>query len=259
MKKVIVITGASSGIGQVCAYYLHDKGYIVYGLNRSLISSDKIRYIKCDVTDEVQVKEAFASIDEDIYAVINNAGMGISGAIEYASSEDINRIIDVNIKGLVNVCKHAIPRLRHTKGKIINIGSVAGELTIPFQTFYSMTKVAVATFSEGLRMELRPFGIKVTTVLPGDTKTSFTSNRKKTEVVDEVYGERIKRSIERMEKDEQGGKNPVSVAKVINSVLIKKNPPIKVTVGLQYKLFVFLKRILPSKFVNYILYKMYGE
>lgn len=259
MKKVIVITGASSGIGQVCANYLCDKGYVVYGLNRSLVVSDKIKYIKCDVTDETQVKDAFASIKEDIYAVINNAGMGISGAIEYASNEDINRIIDVNIKGVINVCKHAIPRLRETKGKIINIGSVAGELTIPFQTFYSMSKVAVSTFTEGLRMELRPFGIKATTVLPGDTKSAFSSNRKKTEVVDEVYGDRIKRSIERMEKDEQGGKNPVSVAKVIYKVLKKKNPPVKVTVGFLYKLFVFLKRILPSKFVNYILYKMYGE
>lgn len=259
MKKVIVMTGASSGIGQVCANYLHDKGYLVYGLNRSSISSEKINYIKCDVTDEEQVKNAFASIKENIYAVINNAGMGISGAIEYASNEDINRIIDVNIKGVINVCKHAIPRLRKTKGKIINIGSVAGDLTIPFQTFYSMSKVAVSTFTEGLRMELRPFGIKATTVLPGDTKSAFSSNRKKTEVIDEVYGDRIKRSIERMEKDERGGKSPVSVAKVINKILKKKNPPIKITVGLQYKLFVFLKRILPSKFVNYILYKMYGE
>lgn len=259
MKKVVVITGASSGIGKVCANYLYDKGYKVYGLNRSPIISEKISYIKCDVTNEEDVKNAFMKIEEDIYAVINNAGMGISGAIEYASSEDINRIIDVNIKGVINVCKYAIPRLRVTKGKIVNIGSVAGELTIPFQTFYSMSKVAVSTFTEGLRMELKPFGIKATTVLPGDTKTAFSNNRKKTEVIDDIYKDRIQRSIERMEKDEQSGKDPRSVAKVIYKILKKKNPPVKVTVGFTYKLFVFLKRILPSIFVNYILYKMYGE
>lgn len=259
MRKVVVITGASSGIGSVTAQYLHNKGYKVYGLNRSKIENENINYIKCDVTNEEDVKNAFLEIKEDIYAVINNAGMGISGAIEYASSEDINRIIDVNIKGVINVCKYAVPRLRKTKGKIINIGSVAGELTIPFQTFYSMSKVAVSTFTEGLGMELKPFGIKCTTVLPGDTKSSFHVNRKKTEVIDELYGNRIKKSIERMEKDEQNGKDPITVARVIHKVLKKKNPPHKVTVGLTYKLFVFLKRILPLRFVNYILYKMYGS
>ena len=108
MKKVIVITGASSGIGKVCADYLYNKGYIVYGLNRSVVESDTIKYIKCDVTNEDDVKNALASIKEDIYAVINNAGMGISGAIEHTSSDDVNRIIDVNIKGAINVCKHSI-------------------------------------------------------------------------------------------------------------------------------------------------------
>jgi len=259
MKKVVVITGASSGIGNVCANYLFEKGYKVYGLNRTPIISEKINYIKCDVADESQVKYALQSIEEDIYAVINNAGIGISGAIEHTSSEDVDRIIAVNIKGVINVCKYAIPRLRKTKGKIINIGSVAGELTIPFQTFYSLSKVAISTYTEGLRMELKPFGIKATTVLPGDTKSAFSSNRKKTEVVDELYGDRIQKSIARMEKDEQKGKDPLSVAKVIYKLLRRKNPPVKVTVGFTYKMFVFLKRIFPSKFVNYILYKMYGE
>src|SRR5690554_1070096 len=259
MRKVVVITGASSGIGKVCAEYLYDKGYKVYGLNRRVIESDKIHYLKCDVTNEEAVKLAFDSIEEDIYAVINNAGIGISGAIEYATSEDVDKIFAVNVKGVVNVCKYAIPRLRKTKGKIINIGSVAGELTIPFQTFYSMTKVAVSTYTEGLAMELRPFGIKATAVLPGDTKSNFVSNRKKTDVVDEVYGERIIRSIAKMEKDEKNGKDPITVARVIHKVLKKKNPPIKVTVGFEYKLFVFLKRLLPQRLVNYILFKMYGE
>jgi len=259
MEKVVVITGASSGIGKVCAEYLVQKGYKVYGLNRSDIQSDKIHYLKCDVTNEEDVINAFNQIPEDIYAVINNAGMGISGAIEYTSVEDFEKIFAVNVKGVFNVCKHAIPRLRKTNGRIINIGSVAGELTIPFQTFYSMTKAAVSTFTEGLAMELRPFGIKATTVLPGDTKSNFTKNRKKTDVVDEVYKDRIIRSIARMEKDEKNGKDPITVAKVIYKVLRKKNPPIKVTVGFEYKLFVFLKRIVPSKFANYILYKMYGK
>lgn len=258
MMKTVVITGATSGIGLTTALYLVDKGYKVYGLSRRLGDNEKINYLSCDATDIKQVEAAFKQIDGDIDAVINNAGMGISGAVEYATSEDVKRIIDVNVVGVVNVCQVAIPYLRKTKGRIINIGSVAGDLTIPFQVFYSITKAAVNTLSEGLNMELRPFGIKVTTVLPGDTKTSFTSNRKKTEVVDEYYQDRIQKSVARMEKDEQQGKSPITVAKVIYKVLKKKNPPLKVTVGFEYKLIVFLRRILPNRLVNYILYKMYA-
>jgi short-subunit dehydrogenase len=152
----------------------------------------------------------------------------------------------------------AIPYLRKTKGRIVNIGSVAGELTIPFQTFYSMTKASVAALSEGLNMELKPFGIKVITVMPGDTKTGFTNNRRKTEVTNELYNDRIQKSISRMEKDEQHGKNPISVSKLIYKVIRKRRPPIKTTVGVDYKFLVFLKRLLPTRFVNYILYKMYA-
>jgi short-subunit dehydrogenase len=258
IKKTIVITGASSGIGLVTGEYLSKKGYKVIGLSRSVGTSEHINYISCDVTDKEQVIKAFNKIEDDIYGVINNAGMGISGAIEYQSTSDIEKIINVNLIGLINVCQVAIPYLRKTKGRIINIGSVAGELAIPFQTFYSMTKAAVSIFSEGLNIELKPFKIKVTTVLPGDTKTSFTKNREKTEIVNDLYSDRIKKSISKMEKDEQAGKDPITVSRVIYKVLRKKNPPIKVTVGLSYKLIVFLKRLLPNKLINYVLSKMYS-
>lgn len=258
IMKTIVITGASSGIGKKTGEYLATKGYKVYGMSRTIGTSPSITYLPCDVTKKDQVQACFASIREDIDAVLNNAGMGISGAVEYQSEEDIRRIIDVNVLGTVNVCQTAIPYLRKTKGSIINIGSVAGELSIPFQIFYSMTKAAVESLSEGLRMELKPFGIRVTCVLPGDTKTSFTDHRKKTETVNDLYHNRIEKSIHKMEIDEQKGKDPITVAKVIYKVLKKKNPPVRVTVGVEYKILVFLKRLLPLRLVNYILYKMYA-
>lgn len=256
--KTIVITGASSGIGLATGEYFAKKGFKVYGLSRTSGTSKLITYIPCDVTKKEQVESAFESIQEDINAVVNNAGVGISGAVEYATTEDIKKIIDVNILGVVNVCQVATPYLRKTKGRIVNIGSVAGELTIPFQLFYSITKASVGVLSEGLNMELRPFGIKVITVMPGDTKTSFTNNRKKTEVVNDLYKDRIQKSVARMEKDEQHGKDPVTVSKVIYKVIKKKHPPIKVAVGFEYKIFVFLKRLFPNRLVNYILYKMYA-
>lgn len=263
MKKVVVITGASSGIGNKTAKYLSQKGYKVYGLSRRVFEDEAVNMIKCDITNIDEVKLALKTIYEiegQIDAVVNNAGLGVSGAIEYQTKEELLKIFDLNVFALIGVCQEALKYLRETKGRIINIGSVAGELTIPFQTYYSMTKVAVSTFSEGLRMEVKPFGIKVVTVMPGDTKTDFTKNRDKPIIKkDPIYKDRIINSLSKMEKDEQNGVDPIFVSKVIYKMLKKKNPPVKVTVGVSYKFLVFLKRILPTRFVNYILYKMYAK
>lgn len=262
-QKIIVITGASSGIGKVTAEYLYKAGNTVYGLSRSKKDTEGINYIATDITKREEIDDAFKSIYNScgrIDVIINNAGLGVSGAIEYATDEDYNRIFDLNIKGMINVTQLAIPYLRESQGRIINIGSVAGVLTIPFQAYYSMTKASVGVFSEALRMELKPFKIKVTTVLPGDTKTNFTKNRSLPKISeDDVYQKRIINSISKMEKDEQNGVPPIKVAKVIGKVISKKNPPVSITVGFTYKLFVFLKRLLPNRLVNYILYSMYGK
>ena len=105
------------------------------------------------------------------------------------------------MRGLLNASQLVIPYLKKS-GRIINIGSIAGEIPIPFQTHYSLTKAGLAMFSQTLALELKPLGIKVSCVLPGDTKTSFTNNRVK-QMASEDYGERISRSLKRMEKDEK--------------------------------------------------------
>jgi|LGOV01.1.fsa_nt_gb short-subunit dehydrogenase len=264
MKQVVLLTGASQGIGLVTANFLTNKGYTVYGLSRKT-PKEKLgfNFIECDVTDEASIKSAVKTIIEKeghLNIVINNAGMGISGASEYNTLSEVERIFNVNFFGVVNVCRITIPHLRKQKdSRIINIGSVAGELAIPFQSFYSATKAAVQSYSIALRGELKPFSIKVSTVLPGDTKTSFSTNRVKNEVSeDEFYGKRIIKSLETMERDEQNGMPAVSVSRVIYKLLKQRNPSIVKTVGVKYKLFVFLKRIVPTKFLNYIIYKIYG-
>lgn len=263
MKKVVVITGASSGIGKTTAEYLYNKGYAIYGLSRNAGSSEGINYIQCDVTIKESIDLAFKQIYENeqhIDFIINNAGIGVSGAIEYSSEEELEKIFSVNVYGVINVCQVGIKYLRETKGKIINIGSVAGPITIPFQAYYSMTKTAVQSLSEALRMELKPFGIKVSTVLPGDTKTNFTKNRYAPKVNEnEFYKNRIINSLKRMEKDEENGVSPLKVTKAIYKVMKRKNPPMRIVVGFDYKLLVFLKRLLPDKLVNYIVYKLYAK
>jgi len=264
MNRVIVISGASSGIGEALASFFHNSKDHVYGLSRKVPKDVPYTYIKCDVTKEEEIVKAINELNSKegkIDILINCAGMGISGAVEYTTYEEVKQIFEVNVYGTYLLSKHAIPLLRKsTKPKIVNIGSVAGDLAIPFQTFYSMTKASIHIYSEALRMELKPFGIDVSSVLPGDTKTAFTAHRTQPNVLsNDLYKERIHKSIERMEKDEQNGRSPMSVVKVVNKIIKKKSMPVKVTVGFEYKLFVFLHRILPKRLENWILYSMYGK
>jgi short-subunit dehydrogenase len=263
MKQVVFITGTSSGIGYVTANYLVQKGFQVYGFSRSLPKQKALfETIQGDVTKEENIIQALDTVikkENRLDVVINNAGMGIGGAAEYTTRKEIEAIFNSNNMGTFLVCKHAIPYLRNTKGRILNIGSVAAELNIPFQSFYSATKASVQAYSMALRSELKPFHIKVSVVLPGDTKTEFTKNRKNTAVeVDKIYGSRIASSIQKMEQDEQRGMPAICVSKVILKLITKKHPSAIKTVGVKYKLFVFLKRLLPTRFVTYLIYKLYG-
>lgn len=264
MIKTVCISGASSGIGFTTAKYLHELGYRVIGLSRKYPKENyDFEYFLCDITKEKDIenfnKELSKKVDS-IDCLINCAGMGVSGAIEYSTIEEAKKIFDVNVLGQFMLTKALIPYLRKSiNGKIINIGSVAGEIVIPFQTFYSMSKAAISAFSEGLRIELEPFGIQVTCVLPGDIKTEFTKNRQLPTVLEnEVYQDRIKNSLARMAKDEENGMKPIQVSKVIHRLIKKNKLPVNRTVGIQYKFFVFLKRILPKSLVSYIIRKMYG-
>ena len=260
MNRVVIITGASSGIGLKTALYLTEKGYKVYGISRKNFVSNKFTHVSCDVTNIEKMCEIFQKIYEKegaIYAIVNNAGIGISGAVEYANVDEVKKIFDINLISVVNLSSKIIPYLRKSKGKIINISSVAGEIPIPFQACYSATKSAVENFSMALANELKPQKIKVCCVRPGDTKTNFTQNRLKTEVINYIYGQRIVKSVKKMEKDEQKGTNPIKVSKLVYKCLKKKNPPLVCTVGTGYKFLCFLGKILPKKFVNYVVYKLY--
>jgi short-subunit dehydrogenase len=265
MNKTVVISGASSGIGFAIAQTLHESGYQVVGLSRTLPKEPfQFQYLLCDITDEMQIKatvEKIAAFGNPIYALINCAGMGISGAIEYTETVEIEKIFRVNLFGTFQLTKALIPALRNTPdAKILNIGSVAGSLTIPFQAYYCVTKAGIAAYTEALRMELRPFNIHVGAILPGDTKTNFTINREKNKIEqDNLYGDRIARSVRRMEQDEQQGKSPFTVARVVKKLLNRKQIPVFTTVGCSYRLFLFLKRLLPTRFLNWILYQMYGK
>lgn len=261
-EKVIVITGASSGIGFAVAKYLADKDFLVYGISRSAIDDPRIRHKKADVTKLDELISVYQEIFDEtkrIDGLINNAGMGISGSIEATSPEDADYMMKVNFMGVYYSIKAMLPHLRASKpAKIINISSVAGKLAIPFQGFYSSSKAAINAFSESLKIELKPFGIQVCAVMPGDIKTGFTKNRRKNKEELELYQKRVERSIAVMEKDEQNGMNPLVAAKAIHRLLKRRKLPLYKTIGFQYKLFIFLQRLLPTKWVNNLVGSIYG-
>ena len=262
-NKIAIVTGASSGIGLVTAKKLVSLGAKVYGLAHNPFETQDFTYKVCDVTDAEQIEKVTKEIFEKekrIDLLVNCAGMGISGSVENSPNEKIAKIFDVNFFGTVKMCKAVIPYMRKNGfGRIVNISSVAGELPIPFQTFYSATKASIESFTAGLNMEVKPFGIRCACVLPGDTKTGFTKAREKNPLDDESYGKRIEISIAKMEHDEQNGMTPDSVAKVVCKVLSKKNPKPTNLVGFKYKLFIVLAKFLPKKFVHKILYGMYAK
>lgn len=135
---------------------------------------------------------------------------------------------------------------------------MAAELSIPFQAFYSASKSAVNSLTLALANELRPFNISVCAFMPGDVKTAFTAQREKQERGAEVYGETIKKSIERMEKDEQNGMSPEKIADAVFALSRKKNPKPLSTTGVSYKCFAVLSKVLPMSAVNRIVGLIYS-
>lgn len=260
MIKIAAITGASSGIGLATAKYFVAKGWKVYNLSRRPSGEPGVSDLGADVTLEEDVQAAFARITEEegrLDLLVNNAGYGISGAVEFTQLEDAHSQFEVNFFGYLNCIKAALPLLKESNGKIINISSAAAIFAIPFQSFYSASKAAVNILSAALANELKPFRVSVCVLQLGDTKTGFTAARAKSQADDESYGGAIARSIAVMEKDEQKGMSPVTIAAAIYRTASRRRVKPIYTIGLQYKLLVFLNRFLPYSLVNKLIAKIY--
>ena len=261
MEKVAIVTGGSSGIGSCVAKRLSGEGYRVYEFSRSGKGEEGIFHIDCDVSSSGSVRSAVdAVIDREgrLDLVVNCAGFGISGAIEHTETSDAKRQFDVNFFGTAEVNRACIPCLKKTKGRIINISSVAALAAIPFQAYYSACKAAVNSYTLALANELKPFGVSVCAVMPGDTATGFTSARNKSTEGDVDYGGRISKSVAKMEKDEQKGVSPDTVANLICSIAAKEKVKPLYTAGLDYKLIIVLLKILPYSLSNKLISLLYG-
>ena len=263
-SRVAVVTGGTSGIGKATALALQKAGCTVYELSRRAEGVEGLRHISADVTDEAAVNAAVAQIVAEaghIDLLVNNAGFGISGAIEFTAPEDAKKLFDVNFFGMVNMNRAVVPLMRAAgHGRIVNLSSVAAPVPIPFQAYYSATKAAVNAYTMALANELRPFGVTVCAVMPGDIKTGFTAARHKIIDGDDIYQGRIGRSVQRMEHDEQTGMDPVKVGRYIAAVAGHEGShhPLYAT-RIDYKFFVFLTKVLPARFLNWLIYQLYGK
>jgi len=271
--KVVLLTGASSGIGQAIAEYLKDEGFHVYGTSRRAATGHTERILgpgagflellQLDVCSDESVKQAVdyvLSKEGRLDILINNAGFGIAGAVEDTTPEEAFRQFDTNFFGVHRLCRQVLPAMRaQQKGLIINISSVAGLISIPFQSMYSASKYAVEGLTEALRLETKPLGINAVLVEPGDIKTGFTSQREfvKASETNPVYKERFTKSVNAMVQSEVNGPPPDIIVKAVAGIIGQKNPPIRVTPGLDYKTIVLLKRLLPSRLVAYVVAKLY--
>lgn len=261
--KIAVVTGGSSGIGRETALALAAGGCKVYEFSRRDGSVPDVVHIPCDVSDEAQVRAAVETVldaEGRVDILVNNAGFGISGAAEFTDNADAKRLLDVNLFGMVNGVKAVIPVMRaQGGGRIVNLSSVAAPVPIPFQVWYSVSKAAVSSYTAAVANEVRPFGITMTAVLPGDIRTGFTAAREKSPAGDDIYGGRISRSVAVMEHDEQSGMDPALAGQHIARLALKKRVKPEYAIGFRYQFIVVLARLLPCGFRNRVIGMLYAK
>ncbi|CAN5600561.1 SDR family oxidoreductase [soil metagenome] len=267
MKKIILVSGASSGIGLACATALQSAGHKVYGSARDINRLQGVTFtpIQLDVTSDESAKAAIDTIlqaEGKIDVLINNAGNGVAGPA-YAMPVDIaKKQFEVNFFGLVRMCGAVLPgMIANKQGLIVNMSSLAGLFGLPYQSMYSASKYAVEGYSQSLRMELRNTGIKVVVLNPGDFKTGFTDSREKIafNIANDALAAEYKSAVDSMEKDESVGQSPVMIANKLCRIVENKNPAHRYLVGaLGQTIAPTLKSILPGSLFEKLMNDHYG-
>ena len=261
-ESVALVTGGSSGIGLAAARALRDRGLTVFIVSRRPFTEKGLHHLCADVADERQCAEAVEAVLRKagrLDLLVNCAGFGISGAVEFTELAEAKKQMEVNFFGCVNMTRAALPHMRQRgSGRIVNISSVAAPAAIPFQAYYSASKAAINAWTAALANELRPYGVSVTVVQPGDIKTGFTAAREKSVAGDEAYGGRISKSVAKMEHDEQNGMDPAKAGAYIAKIAMKQHPKPVYTIGLGYKAICVLLKLLPSRLANWAIGKLYA-
>ena len=266
MNKVILITGASSGIGKITAEHLSSNGFKVYGTSRNPKSttSESFTLLKLDLHDKASIEKAVEFIKNKegrLDVLINNAGMGITGPIEETETEEMRKAFETNFFGAIEVMKAVLPVMREQKmGVIINVTSIAGYMGLPYRGIYSAAKGALELVTETVSMEVKAFGIKVVNIAPGDFATNIASGRYHAPVIkDSVYAQVYQNNLDLMNDHVNSGQDPIKMAEQIYRIINDPSPKLHYKVGESMQKFsIVLKRILPDRFYEKLIMKYYG-
>ena len=266
VKRTILITGASSGIGKSTAIYFAEKGWNVAATMRNPNSSDLmntkgIKLYSLDVTRDDSVSAAIQKVLVDfgnIDVIVNNAGYGTVGPFEAADQEAIRRQYDTNVFGVMNVIREILPLFREKRGGIIiNVTSMGGRITFPLYSLYHGTKWAVEGFSESLQYELNEFNIRVKLIEPGTIRTEFYD--RSMDVMNKEglhdYDNYFNRAFPNMQKRGLQAPGPLVVAKKIYTAATDGRKKMRYPAGGGAPLFLFLRTILPVRLFNFIVRK----
>jgi NAD(P)-dependent dehydrogenase (short-subunit alcohol dehydrogenase family) len=251
--KVVLVTGASAGIGLATADRLHRSGWTVVGASRRVTSPGTWHPVTMDVDDDDDVNRGVGAVVEQhgrLDAVVAAAGWGLAGAVEATPIADAKAQLETNFWGVVRVVQASLPVMRRQGGgRIVMMSSIGGLIALPFQAFYSASKFALEGYGEALAYEVRPFGIQVTLVEPGNFRTGFTEARRRVpDTPDGSYAAAADKAITLMARDEARGGSPEDVAAVVERVLNARHPRRRVSVGkASERVGIPAKRLLPHE------------
>jgi len=273
LYKSVLVTGASSGIGESTAIHLAHQGFRVFAAARRIdklkvlsgLAQGRIHPIEMDVNDEASIASALEAIRPEagvLYGLVNNAGVSVTGPVETISAEDWRHQFETNVFGLMNVTRAVLPEMRAAgAGRIINIGSVAGRIVTPFMGVYAASKHAVEGLSDGLRRELAPHGVKVVVIRPGFINTPFAKQEQDSLArftTDDPYAEQVRIFKEWHEKGHPNGAMPIVVAEAVYKALTAKRPHSRYTAPAKMLGFLGIRNLAPSAITDRILERVTG-
>ena len=251
------------GIGRKTALRLVGKNFAVSNISRTPCRLDRVKNYTADVAAgdslEKAVREA-AAATENLYGLVYCAGCSMAAPIEYAEEKDYRYLFEVNYFGALRAMQSAVPHMKKRGGKIVLISSMAGLFPVAFDGFYSSSKAALDMLAKSADIELSPFNIRVTSVQPGGTSTSFTFKRKiYPEEDNREYSARVNRATAALANMEQSGMKPSRVAEDIYKTLMSDRPPIIKTCGAMNTAKRLATRMMPEKLTLYIDERMFHQ
>jgi NAD(P)-dependent dehydrogenase (short-subunit alcohol dehydrogenase family) len=280
MERTVVITGASSGIGQACATRLAGAGFVVYAGVRKPADGERLRQeggarvvpLLIDVTDGASIRAAAERVRAELRGrgldgLVNNAGVAVAGPVEYVAADVLRRQFDVNVFGQVAVIQAFLPLIRQAHGRVVNMGSVGGHIALPFGGVLCATKSAFASLNDALRLELNPFGIDVVLIEPASIRTPAVD--KTVGDADAAvaalppegaarYGAMLREFMRRAYERENGGSPPDVVTAAVEEALTARHPRARYAVGKGARLLTTMPRLLNDALLDRIRYRLFG-